>query len=46
MLMLVSITLTTKKLRLVGERDVEMEDEGDIVGVSDDGDGEMDDGNN
>jgi hypothetical protein len=48
MLLRVSITLTTKKLRLMEERDVEMEDEGDKVGESDDDDDddEMDDGDN
>jgi hypothetical protein len=39
----VDYTLTTKKLRLIGEQDVETEDEGGNVGESDD---EMDNGDN
>jgi hypothetical protein len=46
MLLRVSTTLTTQKLRLMGERDVEMKDEGDSVGESEDDDDEMDDGGN
>jgi hypothetical protein len=45
-LLRVSTTLTGKKLRLMGERDVEMKDEGDSVGESDDDDDEMGDGGN